>query len=153
MHALKIGQIQEPDSDRYFSKDRFQSFLKIITQRIALELAQTHTEVYENDEIYVHAMELEKSGNEFWIKIEWKEGLPIEQFCLKPNIQRGKVTDQFIDMLMKATPNSTFAVPDRSPADLIQRCHLREGGLKELFFGECTKSMSLSKELGLKNNL
>jgi hypothetical protein len=42
-------------------------------------------------------------------------------------------------MLMKATPNSTFPVPDRSPADLIQRCHLRDAGLKELFFGECTK--------------
>ena len=84
-------------------------------------------------------MELEKTGNELWIKIEWKDGLSIEQFCLKSNIQTGKITDQFIDMLMKAAPNSTFCVPDRSPADLIQRCHLREGGLKELFFGDCTK--------------
>lgn len=42
-------------------------------------------------------------------------------------------------MLMKANPNSTFSVPDSSPADLIQRCHLRDAGLKELFFGECTK--------------
>ena len=42
-------------------------------------------------------------------------------------------------MLMKVPPNSTFSVPDRSPADLIQRCHLRDAGLKELFFGECTK--------------
>jgi|GEM_PF-5529345 hypothetical protein len=139
MHALKTGKIQKPNSDCYFSKDRFQSFLKIIIQRIAVELAQNHTEVYDHDEIYVHAMELEKTGNEFWIKIEWKEGLSIEQFCLKSNIQRGKITDQFIDMLMKAAPNSTFPVPDRSPADLIQRCHLKDGGLKELFFGDCTK--------------
>jgi hypothetical protein len=42
-------------------------------------------------------------------------------------------------MLMKADPNSTFSVPDRSPADLIQRCHLRDGSLKDLFFGDCTK--------------
>lgn len=84
-------------------------------------------------------MELEKNGSELWIKIEWKEGLSIEQFCLKSNIQTGKVTDQFIDMLMKAGPNSSFPVPDRSPADLIRRCHLRDGGLKELFFGNCTK--------------
>lgn len=42
-------------------------------------------------------------------------------------------------MLRKAAPNSTFSVPDRSPADLIQRCHLRDAGLKELFFGDCTK--------------
>jgi hypothetical protein len=84
-------------------------------------------------------MELEKDGSELWIKIEWKEGLPLEEFCLKSNIQMGKITDQFIDMLMKASPNSTFSVPDRSPADLIQRSHLRDAGLKELFFGECTK--------------
>jgi hypothetical protein len=57
------------------------------------ELAQKHTEVYDNDEMYVHAMELEKTGNELWIKIEWKEGLPIEQFCLKSNIQTGRITD------------------------------------------------------------
>jgi hypothetical protein len=139
MHALKTGQIQKPNSDRYFSKDRFQSFLKIIIERIAVELAQNYTEVYDNDEIYVHALELEKTGNEFWIKIEWKERLSIEQFCLKSNIQKGKITDQFIDMLMKAPPNSTFPVPDRSPADLINRCHLGKGGLKELFFGDCTK--------------
>lgn len=139
MHALKTGKTQNPNPDRYFSKDRFQLFLKIIIERIAAELAQKYTEVYDNDEIDVHAMELEKTGNELWIKIEWKEGLSIEQFCLKSNIQTGKITDQFIDMLMKAAPNSTFAVPDRSPADLIQRCHLRDAGLKELFFGECTK--------------
>lgn len=139
MHALKIGQIQEAVSDRYFSKDRFKSFLKIIMLRIAAELAQNHTEVYDLDEIYVHAMELEKNGDQLWINIEWKEGLSIEQFCLKSNIQTGKITDQFIDMLMKAAPNSTFAVPDRSPADLIRRCRLRDGGLKELFFGNCTK--------------
>lgn len=30
-------------------------------------------------------------------------------------------------------------MPDRSPADLIHRCHLKDGGLKELFFGDCTK--------------
>lgn len=139
MHALKTEKIQDPNPDRCFSKDRFQLFLKIIIQRIATEVAQKHNEVYDNDEIDVHAMELEKTGNELWIKIEWKEGLPIEQFCLKSNIQTGKVTDRFIDMLMKAVPNSTFSVPDRSPADLIQRCHLRDAGLKELFFGECTK--------------
>lgn len=139
MQALKTGQFQNLNPDRYFSKDRFQSFLKIIMQRIAAELAQNHTEVYDNNEIYVHAMELEKNGNELWVNIEWKEGLAIEEFCLKSNIQTGKVTDQFIDMLMKAVPNSTFPVPDRSPADLIRRCHLRDGGLKELFFGNCTK--------------
>lgn len=50
-------------------------------------------------------------------------------------------------MLMKAAPNSTFSVPDRSPADLIQRCHLRYAGLKELFFGECTK-----KHVSFKGN-
>lgn len=139
MHALKNAKIQKPKPDHYFSKDRFQQFLQIIIQRIAAELAQKHIEIYDNDDIEVHAMELEKDGNELWIKIEWKEGLPIEQFCLKSNIQTGKITDQFIDILIKAIPNSTFAVPDRSPADLIQRCHLRDAGLKELFFGECTK--------------
>ena len=36
----------------------------IIIQRIATELAQKHTEVYDNDEIDVYAMELEKTGNE-----------------------------------------------------------------------------------------
>jgi hypothetical protein len=139
MQALKTEKIQNPNPDRYFSKDRFQLFLKIIIGRIAAELAQKHTEIYDDDEIDIHAMELEKNGNELWIKVEWKEGLPFEQFCLKSNIQTGKITDQFIDMLMKAAPNSTFAVPDRSPADLIERCHLRDAGLKELFFGECTK--------------
>lgn len=147
MHALKTGQIQEPNSDRYFSKERFQSFLEIIIQRVAAELSQYHNEVYDNDKIYVHAMELEKNGSELWINIEWKEGLTVEQFCLKSNIQTGKVTDQFIDMLMNAVPNSAFSVPDRSPADLIQRCHLRDGGLKELFFGECTK-----KHVAFKGN-
>lgn len=98
-------------------------------------------------------MELEKNGSELWINIEWKEGFAIEQFCLKSNIQTGKITDQFIDMLMNAVPNSTFSVPDRSPADLIRRCHLRDGGLKELFFGTAQKNRLLSKELGLKNNL
>jgi hypothetical protein len=63
----------------------------------------------------VEGMELDKTG------IEWKEGLPIEQFCLKSNIQTGKATYQIIDRLMKAAPNSTFPVPSRSPADLISR--------------------------------
>lgn len=139
MHAVKTKEKQKSNPNRYFSKERFQLFLKIIIERIATELAQKHSEVYDNDEIDVHAMELEKTGNELWIKIEWKKGLPIEQFCLKSNIQTGKITEQFIDMLMKAVHNSTFAVPDRSPADLIQRCHLRDAGLKELFFGDCTK--------------
>lgn len=140
MHALKTDR-QNPNPDRYFSKNRFQSFLKIIIQRIATELAQNHTEVYDNDEICVHAMELKKNGNEFWINIEWKEGMESERFCLKNNIQTGKSSDQFIDMLMKAAPGSKFSVRDRSPADLIARCHLKHGGLKELFFGDCTKIM------------
>jgi hypothetical protein len=55
------------------------------------------------------------------------------------SLKTGKVTDQFIEMLMNAVPNLTFSVLNRSPADLIQRCHLRDGGLKELFFGDCTK--------------
>jgi len=69
MHALKTGQIQKLNLDRYFSKDRFQSFLKIIIQRIAVKMAQNHTEVYDTDEIYVYAMELEKNGSELWINI------------------------------------------------------------------------------------
>lgn len=65
----------------------------------------------------------------------------------------GKITDQFIDMLMKATPNSTFSVPDRSTADLIQRSHLRNAGLKNYFLENAQKNILLSKELELKNNL
>ena len=45
MHALKNAKIQNPNPDRYFSKDRFQLFLKIIIQRIAAELTQKHTEI------------------------------------------------------------------------------------------------------------
>lgn len=40
MHVLKTGQIQELSSDCYFNKDKFQSFLKIIIQRVAAELSQ-----------------------------------------------------------------------------------------------------------------
>lgn len=70
MHALKTEEKQKPNPNRYFSKDRFQLFLKIIIERVAAELAQKHAEFYDNDEIDVHAMELEKTGDELWIKIE-----------------------------------------------------------------------------------
>ncbi len=49
MHALKTEKIQNPNPDRYFRKGRFELFLKIIIQRIAAELAQKHTEIYDND--------------------------------------------------------------------------------------------------------
>ena len=44
MQALKTGH-QNSNPDRYFSKDRFQFYLKTIIQQIAAELAQNHTEV------------------------------------------------------------------------------------------------------------
>ena len=54
---------------------------------------------------------------------------------------------------MKAIPNSTLAVPGRSPADLINRCNLGKGGLKELFFGNCTKAHASFKGCRLEKQV
>lgn len=81
MHDLKTRIIEK--SNRYFKKNRFQQFLKIIIRQVAVELAKNHIEIYDKDEVLVHFIELVIEDNELWIKIEWKEGQPIEQFCLK----------------------------------------------------------------------
>lgn len=144
MHELKERTTEQ--SNRYFKKSRFQQFLKIIICQIAVELAKNHNEVYEKDEVYLQAIELMLNGDELWIKIEWKEGLPSEQFCLKA-FQYESLPHQFLQMLMKAPSNSYLTVPGRSPADLINRCNLGKGGLKDLFFGKCTKAQAFFKRL------
>ena len=86
------------------------------------------------------------NGDELWIKIEWKKGLPAELFCLKA-FQYESLPHQFLQMLIKTPSNSYLTVPGRSPADLINRCNLGKGGLKDLFFGKCTKAQALFKGL------
>ena len=81
MHELKTQTTGQPN--RYFKKSRFQQFLKIIITQVAVELAKSHTEIYEKDAVYVHAIELMLNGDELWIKIEWKKDLPAEQFLSK----------------------------------------------------------------------
>lgn len=70
--------------------------------------------------------------------------MPAEQFCLKV-CQYESFPHQFLQMLMKAPSNSYLTVPGRSPADLINRCNLGKGGLKDLFFGNCTKAQAFFK--------
>ncbi len=94
--------------------------------------------------MYVHAIELMLNGDELWIKIEWKEGLAAELFCLK-TFQYESLPHQFLQMLIKAPSNAYSTVPGRSPADLINRCNLGKGGLKDLFFGKCTKAQAFFK--------
>lgn len=148
MHELKTqptGQF-----NRYFKKSRFQQFLKIIIGQVAVELAKSHTEIYEKDEVHVHAFELMLNGDELWIKIEWKKGLAAELFCLKV-FQYKSLPHEFLQMLINTPSNSYLTVPGRSPADLINRCHLGKGGLKDLFFGNCTKAHALFKGCRAEN--
>lgn len=144
MQDLKARKFENPKLNHYFYKNRFRPFLKVIIRQVAFELAKNHIEIYDNDEVHIHAIQLIMNGDELWIKIEWKENQPIEQFCLKA-FQFESIPHQFMSMLMKAAPNSMLPVPGRSPADLINRCNLGKGGLKELFFGNCTKAHALFK--------
>ncbi len=61
--------------------------------------------------------------------------------------------NQFLQMLMKAPSNSYLTVPGRSPADLINRCNLGKGGLKELFFGKYTKAQAFFKGLKVEKQI
>lgn len=148
MHELKTQTTGRPN--RYFKKSRFQQFLKIIITQVAVELAKSHTEIYEKDEVYVHAIELMLNGDELWIKVEWKKDLPAEQFCLKV-FQYESLPHEFLKMLIKTPSNAYLTVPGRSPADLINRCNLGKGGLKGLFFGKCTKAHALFKGCRAEN--
>lgn len=76
----------------------------------------------------------------------------MEQFCVKV-FQLESIPHQFMGMLMKVDPNSMFPVPGRSPADLINRCNLGKGGLKELFFGNCTKAHAFFKGCKVKKKV
>jgi hypothetical protein len=135
MQAIKKRDCSEI-GESLFSLKRYQKYLLILENQIALELSIHDPALYQKqgkgDVPYQYRLRVD--GTELWFGIECKKGGNIDSYLIA-NPRYLSVPHKFLNQISNAKAGEIIKVHARSASDLIKRLNL-SGEIKKIFFGK-----------------